>query len=55
MSKLKCSVPECQYNTDVVCDAPMILVNHSGARTSSESEETQCDAFLLFDRLSLET
>jgi len=45
MSKIKCSVTECQYNRDVMCDAPMIQVNHSGVRHSSESEETQCDTF----------
>jgi hypothetical protein len=39
MSKIKCSVLECQYNRDVMCDAPMIQVNHSGTRHSKESEE----------------
>ncbi len=45
MSKVKCSVTECQYNHDVMCDAPMIQVNHNGVRRSSESDETQCDTF----------
>jgi hypothetical protein len=45
MSTIKCSVLECQYNHDVMCHAPMIQVNHSGTKHSSESEETQCDTF----------
>jgi len=45
MSRIKCTVLECQYNRDVLCDAPMIQVNHSGTGKSNESEETQCDTF----------
>lgn len=45
MPSIKCSVTECAYNSNVMCDAPMIQVNHSGAEESSSSEETQCDTF----------
>lgn len=45
MSKIKCSVLECQYNQDVLCDAPMIQVNHCGTKHPKESEQTQCDTF----------
>ncbi|EQB20334.1 MULTISPECIES: DUF1540 domain-containing protein [unclassified Dehalobacter] len=45
MGSIKCTVTECHYNKDVMCDAPMIQVNHSGVRYSQGSEETQCDTF----------
>ncbi|UWG97025.1 DUF1540 domain-containing protein [Dehalobacter sp. DCM] len=46
MPTIKCTVTECQYNHDVMCDAPMIQINHnSGVKVSQGSEETQCDTF----------
>lgn len=45
MSKIKCSVLECAYNRNVMCEAPMIQVNHSKVRHSRESDDTQCDTF----------
>ena len=45
MNSIKCSVSECHYNKNYMCDAPMIQVNHSGASNSQTSEETQCDTF----------
>ena len=45
MSKIKCTVLECQYNRNVVCEAPMIQVNHNGVENSESSRETQCDTF----------
>lgn len=45
MPSIKCNVTECAYNSNVMCDAPMIQVNHSGSEESSTSEETQCDTF----------
>jgi hypothetical protein len=45
MSKIKCSVLECEYNRNVMCQAPMIQVNHNSVRRSKESGETQCDTF----------
>jgi len=42
---IKCTVTECAYNSNVMCDAPMIQVNRSGAENSKTSEETQCDTF----------
>lgn len=45
MPSIKCSVTECQYNSDVMCDAPMIQVDHNGASRSMESEQTKCDTF----------
>jgi len=45
MSKVKCSVQECQFNKDVMCYAPMIQVNHNGPGKSLSSDDTQCDTF----------
>lgn len=45
MPSIKCSVTECQYNTDVMCDAPMIQVDHNGTSKSMDSEQTKCDTF----------
>ena len=45
MGSIKCTVQECQYNKDVMCDAPMIQINHNGVRRANGSEETQCDTF----------
>ncbi|MEW6064035.1 gel scht [Desulforamulus profundi] len=45
MPNIKCTVTECAYNSNVMCDAPMIQVNHSGAEQSGTSEETQCETF----------
>jgi hypothetical protein len=45
MSNIKCSVLECQYNKGVMCEAPMIQVNHNGARKSRQSDDTQCETF----------
>lgn len=42
---IKCTVTECQYNADVMCDAPMIQVNHNGSDRSGSSDETKCDTF----------
>ena len=42
---IKCSVTECQYNSDVMCDAPMIQVNRSASSEASKSEETKCETF----------
>lgn len=44
-STIKCSVTECQYNKDVMCDAPMIQVNRTGGSQAGTSEETQCETF----------
>ena len=45
MGSVKCTVEECQYNKDVMCDAPMIQVNHTGMGKAHQSKETQCDTF----------
>ncbi|AEF94689.1 protein of unknown function DUF1540 [Desulfotomaculum nigrificans CO-1-SRB] len=45
MPTIKCTVTECQYNSNVMCDAPMIQVNRTRTEQSSTSEETQCDTF----------
>lgn len=45
MPQIKCTVTECQYNSDVMCDAPMIQVNHNGADSSASSDDTKCDTF----------
>ncbi len=45
MSKIKCTVLECQYNKNVMCEAPMIQVNHNGVKSSMDPQETQCDTF----------
>ena len=42
---IKCTVTECQYNADVMCDAPMIQMNHNGSDRSGSSDETKCDTF----------
>lgn len=45
MSDIKCTVRECHYNRDIMCNAPMIQVNHCKTKHSKESEDTQCDTF----------
>ncbi|MHB8156393.1 MAG: DUF1540 domain-containing protein [Desulfocucumaceae bacterium] len=45
MPTIKCNVAECQYNSDVMCDAPMIQVNHNGTEAPESSDETKCDTF----------
>lgn len=45
MPQIKCNVTECQYNKDIMCDAPMIQVDHNGTQNSSSSQETQCNTF----------
>lgn len=45
MPSIKCKVTECTYNSDVMCDAPMIEVDHNGVSQSHNSEETSCQTF----------
>lgn len=46
MPTIKCTVTECHYNRNILCEAPMIQVNHNnGVKESQVSEETQCDTF----------
>ncbi|MFZ5597634.1 MAG: DUF1540 domain-containing protein [Bacillota bacterium] len=45
MPQIKCTVTECRYNSDIMCNAPMIQVNHNGSDSPSYSEETKCDTF----------
>lgn len=45
MPSIKCKVTECQYNSNVMCDAPMIEVDHSGTASSHTSDDTQCQTF----------
>ncbi|MBM7856070.1 hypothetical protein JOC37_002495 [Desulfohalotomaculum tongense] len=42
---IKCNVTECQYNSNVMCDAPMVQVNRNNASQSSKSDETKCETF----------
>jgi len=42
---IKCNVTECQYNQNVMCDAPMIEVNRSMSSKASNSDETKCETF----------
>lgn len=43
--QIKCSVSECQYNSDMVCDAPMIQVDRNGVSKASHSPQTKCETF----------
>lgn len=45
MPTIKCNVVECQYNSDVMCDAPMIQVDHNGTARSDSSSQTKCETF----------
>ncbi|WP_084413174.1 DUF1540 domain-containing protein [Desulfovirgula thermocuniculi] len=45
MATIKCSVTECQYNANQMCDAPMIQVNRNGASRANSSAQTQCETF----------
>lgn len=45
MPNIKCSVTECQYNSNVMCDAPMIQVEHNGTSSSANSDQTKCETF----------
>lgn len=44
-STIKCNVTECHYNSNVMCDAPMIQVNRTQTSQAGTSEETQCETF----------
>jgi len=43
--KIKCKVTECNYNADVMCDAPMVEVDHNGVSQSNTSDQTLCQTF----------
>jgi hypothetical protein len=45
MPQIKCTVTECHYNSEVMCDAPMIQVNHNESDFSASSKDTKCDTF----------
>ncbi|MBE3587885.1 MAG: DUF1540 domain-containing protein [Thermoanaerobacteraceae bacterium] len=43
--QIKCTVTECAYNTNVMCDAPMIQVDRNGVSKASNSPHTRCETF----------
>jgi len=43
--EIKCNVTECEYNSNIKCDAPMIQVNHNHTSKSQNSDETKCETF----------
>jgi len=45
MPSIKCQVRECHYNKNVMCDAPMIQVDHNGVPKTENSQQTQCQTF----------
>ncbi|PKM81896.1 MAG: DUF1540 domain-containing protein [Firmicutes bacterium HGW-Firmicutes-14] len=45
MAEIKCSVTECEYNSNIKCDAPMIQVDHNGVPKSGNSDQTKCETF----------
>lgn len=45
MPSIKCTVTECQYNSQIMCDAPMIQVDHNGVPNTSNSDQTKCETF----------
>lgn len=46
MPNIKCTVTECQYNSDVQCDAPMIQVARDGnLNRAQNSDNTKCETF----------
>ncbi len=42
---VKCNVTECQYNNNVMCDAPMVEVDRISSGPAHSSDETQCQTF----------
>ena len=45
MPTIKCKVIECRYNKNIMCDAPMVQVEHNGVPSSENSAQTQCETF----------
>ncbi len=45
MPDIKCSVTECEYNSNIKCGAPMIQVDHNNVPQSNNSDETKCETF----------
>ncbi|MBO8128867.1 MAG: DUF1540 domain-containing protein [Peptococcaceae bacterium] len=45
MPDIKCTVTECEYNSDVKCGAPMIQVDRSNTSISEKSDQTKCETF----------
>lgn len=42
---IKCNVTECQYNANVMCDAPMVQVNRNHSSQAGTSDQTKCETF----------
>jgi hypothetical protein len=45
MSKVKCMVEECHYNSSYLCDASEIEVRSSGTNSVHQPEQTECRTF----------
>lgn len=45
MSRIKCLVEECKYNSSYHCDAKEIEVRSSGNTSVSCPDETACETF----------
>lgn len=46
MQNIKCNVTECEYNTNIQCDAPMIQVARDGNLNNCQnSDNTKCETF----------
>ncbi|ACV63104.1 protein of unknown function DUF1540 [Desulfofarcimen acetoxidans DSM 771] len=45
MPDIKCSVTECEYNSNVKCGAPMIQVDRNKVSSAGTSDQTKCETF----------
>jgi hypothetical protein len=45
MSKIKCMVEECKYNSSYLCDAKEIMVCSSGSANVKCADQTACHTF----------
>lgn len=45
MSRIKCQVEECVYNSSKLCQADEIEVRSSGTMSVNSSDQTACETF----------
>ncbi|MGB9803915.1 DUF1540 domain-containing protein [Desulfofundulus sp.] len=45
MAQIKCSVSECQYNSQSSCEASMIQIDRNGVAKATNSPQTKCETF----------
>ncbi len=45
MPGIKCSVTECRWNKEVMCQAPMVQIDRNGTSKADSSDQTKCETF----------